>query len=135
MEQKKTNPLTPYSLTPLQKIIITSEILILVVSSPVVLESFTPMPIATYLHVQCITLWSLSSFFTRGMLVFFPIILVKILQYTNKWNQFHVYTFFIYIYTHTQYHWFYKLKYLPTNRIFSGFYLRIEFLRWCLIRD
>lgn len=102
MEQKKkTNPLTPYSLTPLQKIIITSEILILVVSSPVVLESFTPMPIATYLHVQCITLWSLSSFFTRGMLVFFPIILVKILQYTNKWNQFHVYTFFIYIYTHT----------------------------------
>lgn len=96
---------------------------------------FTPMPIATYLHVQCITLWSLSSFFTRGMLVFFPIILVKILQYTNKWNQFHVYTFFIYIYTHTQYHWFYKLKYLPTNRIFTGFYLRIEFLRWCLIRD
>lgn len=62
---------------------------------------FTPMPNATYLHVQCITLWSLSSFFTRGMLVFFPIILVKILQYTNKWNQFHVYTFFIYIYTHT----------------------------------
>lgn len=42
------NPLTPYFHTPLQKIIITSEILLLAVSSPVVLES---SPQCLLLHI------------------------------------------------------------------------------------